>query len=205
MIRLVALVLGGALLLAGCGTTEFVAGDTTQPRPTFVPDDEIDAPIANPTAITIPKIDARSTLIPLGLGADGELAAPPVTEPMQAGWYAGAKPDEDGDEFQPGEIGPAVIAGHVDGVVNGRKGQPGIFARLHELAPGDEVLINRDGQSQLRFIVQRVETHPKAAFPSRQVYGPTETPELRLITCGSSFDRATGHYTGNVIAWATLG
>ena len=205
MIRLVALVLGGALLLAGCGTTEFVAGDTTQPRPTFVPDDEIDAPIANPTAITIPKIDARSTLIPLGLGPDGELAPPPVTEPMQAGWYAGAKPDGDGDEFQPGEVGPAVIAGHVDGIVDGRKGQPGIFARLHELAPGDEILIDRDGQSQLRFIVREVQRYPKASFPTQRVYGPTEVPELRLVTCGGAFDRGSGHYVDNVIAWATLG
>jgi hypothetical protein len=201
--RLLALVLGVALL-AGCGA-EFVADPPREAAPASPADPEIDVAIADPTAITIPKLDAHSTLIPLGLGPDGELAAPPVTEPMQAGWYAGADPATSGDEFQPGEIGPAIVAGHVDGIVNGRKGQPGIFARLHELAPGDEILIDRDGQSQLRFIVTAVQRYAKAAFPTDAVYGPTEHPELRLITCGGEFDRSTGHYVDNTIAWATLG
>lgn len=194
----------GILALGGCGT-QFNEGQTTQPRPTHEADAELDAPVANPTAITIPKIGAHSTLTRLGLGPDGELAPPPVDQPMQAGWYAGAKPNEDGDEFQPGEIGPAVIAGHVDGVVNGRKGQPGIFARLHELVPGDEVLVDRDGQAQLRFVVTAVQRYRKAAFPTNEVYGPTERPELRLITCGGEFDRASGHYVDNTIVWASLG
>lgn len=212
--RLLALVLG-AVLLSGCGT-EFVADPPREPRPTSTPDAELDVPVANPTAITIPKLGVTSSLIPLGLGANGELETPPVTEPGQAGWYAGADPrtedadgdgvpDGDGDEFQPGEIGPAVIAGHVDGVVDGRKGQPGIFHRLHELAPGDEILIDRDGQAQLRFVVTGVQRYAKAAFPTRQVYDPTDVPELRLITCGGAFDRFSGHYLDNVIAWATLG
>lgn len=213
--KLLGAALVGTLALGGCGT-EFNAGQTTQPRPTHEADAELDAPVANPTAITIPKLGAHSTLIPLGLGPDGELAPPPVDQPMQAGWYAGAdprtedsdgdgRPDGDGDEFQPGEIGPAIVAGHVDGVVNGRKGQPGIFARLHELAPGDEILIDRDGQTSLRFVVTAVQRYRKAAFPTQAVYGPTERPELRLITCGGEFDRASGHYVDNTIAWATLG
>lgn len=204
MIRLLALVLGAVLALSGCGT-EFVSDPPRAAAPASPADPELDTAIADPTAITIPKIGAHSTLIPLALGADGELAPPPVTEPMQAGWYAGADPNVAGDEFQPGEIGPAVIAGHVDGIVDGRKGQPGIFARLHELAPGDAILIDRDGQSQLRFIVTAVQRFAKAAFPTQSVYGPTETPELRLITCGGEFDRSSGHYVDNTIVWASLG
>jgi hypothetical protein len=36
------------------------------------------------------------------------------------------------------------------------------------------------------------------------VYGPTTTPELRLITCGGPFDDATGHYLDNVVVFARL-
>jgi sortase (surface protein transpeptidase) len=205
-VRLIALLLGAALLLTGCGT-EFVPGDTTEPRATFTPDEQLDppAPAADPTAITIPKIDAHSSLIPLGLTEASELDVPPVTQPMQAGWYAGAKPLEDGDEHKPGDNGPAVIAGHVDGTgPNGQKGYPGIFARLTELAPGDEVLVDRADGSQLRFLVSQVQRFAKDEFPSLAVYGDTPGPELRLITCGGDFDRAAGHYRDNTVAFAEL-
>ena len=201
MKRLLPLIVG-ALLVAGCGTqTEHVpfVSPESAPPPSSAP-----APVADPTAITIPAIDAHSTLAPLGLTVAGELAVPPVDQPGQASWYAGAKPDVPGDEFQPGERGPAVIAGHVDGVINGRKGQPGIFFRLHELTPGAEILIDRADGSQVRFLVDRVAKFPKAKFPTDEVYGPTPVPTLRLITCGGAFDRGAGHYTDNWIVWASI-
>ena len=199
MIRLLSLIVG-VLLVGGCGAA------APEPRlsPGAASASSAPAPVADPTAITIPAIGAHSTLIPLGLGPDGELAVPPVDEPLQASWYAGAKPDVDGDEIQPGEIGPSVVAGHVDGVINGKKGQPGIFARLHELKPGDEILIDRADGSQVRFLVDRVEKHSKADFPSEAVYGATTGPELRLITCGGAFNRSSGHYEDNWLAFATL-
>ena len=196
--RLLVFVLG-AVLLAGCGAES--AADPAA-APTTAP---VEAPPApDPTAITIPAIDAHSTLIPLGLTAEGALDVPPVDNPMQAGWYAGADPYFDGDEYQPGEVGPAVIAGHVDGVIAGRKGQPGIFHRLRELKQGDEVLVDREDGSRLRFLVERVERHSKNDFPTEQVYGPTTRPELRLITCGGEWDPKARHYRDNWVVWAAL-
>jgi hypothetical protein len=52
--------------------------------------------------------------------------------------------------------------------------------------------------------VQRVEQYPKARFPTADVYYPTLTPMLRLVTCGGAFDRKVGHYVDNVIVFATL-
>lgn len=197
MIRLLlAALLLGALI--ACGTEQPPAASQLQPEPELGA-----AAIADPTAVTIPAIDAHSTLIPLGLD-NGALAVPPVDQPMQASWYAGADPAGDGDEFQPGENGPAIIAGHVDGIIDGRKGQPGIFHRLHQLTPGSEILVDRADGSVARFLVERVQRYPKNAFPTDEVYGPTARPELRLITCGGAFDRSAGHYTDNVIAWAVL-
>ncbi len=37
-----------------------------------------------------------------------------------------------------------------------------------------------------------------------QVYGNTHRAELRLITCGGSFDQKSGHYVDNVVVFAHL-
>lgn len=146
---------------------------------------------SEPTELWIPRIEVRSTLIALGLNKDGTVEVPPVAEPMQAGWYSLAP--------TPGEVGPAVILGHVDG---DRK--PGVFYRLRELAPGDDVEISRMDGSVVRFVVREVDQVAKAQFPTDAVYGDTADPELRLITCGGRFNRAAHSYVDNIIVYATL-
>jgi hypothetical protein len=49
-----------------------------------------------------------------------------------------------------------------------------------------------------------VEQHAKDTFPTREVYGDTEGPELRLITCGGSYDQSDGGYQSNVVVYATM-
>lgn len=68
--------------------------------------------------------------------------------------------------------------------------------------PGDEVAVTRADRSVVTFVIDRVESHPKKAFPTNAVYDPTPGATLRLITCGGSFDRQAGHYRDNVIAFA---
>lgn len=150
--------------------------------------------VPGPAAVLIPRIGASSTLVGYGLEpATGQLAVAPVSEPAQASWY-----DEG---VIPGQLGPAVVAGHVNGRVDGVS-VPGVFARLAELAPGDEVLIERFDAPLLRFEVYRVETHDKDEFPTREVYRDVNAVELRLITCGGAF--SAGSYEDNVIVWARL-
>ena len=52
------------------------------------------------------------------------------------------------------------------------------------------------------FRVYAVREYAKAEFPTALVYGPTRSPELRLVTCGGSFDSQTGHYLDNVVVFA---
>jgi LPXTG-site transpeptidase (sortase) family protein len=148
-------------------------------------------PASPPTEISIPKIGAKSSLVALGLNADRTIQVPPVEQPMQAGWYDKAP--------TPGETGPAVILGHVDG-----SKKPGIFFRLKEMAAGDEVLVSREDGSTARFTVTKVEQVSKKDFPTDLVYGNTEGPELRLITCGGVFDHSARSYKDNIIVFATL-
>ena len=150
-----------------------------------------------PVSVSIPDIDATSSLILTGLDVKGALEVPPVDQPLQASWWDGSP--------RPGEPGPAVILGHVDGTCpDGRKGCPGVFKRLGELGEGDLIDITRDDHTSATFIVYKVAEYDKDHFPSREVYGNTPGPELRLITCSGPFDRAAGHYSRNAVISARL-
>ncbi|GAA3230892.1 hypothetical protein GCM10017691_24300 [Pseudonocardia petroleophila] len=140
-----------------------------------------------PERLRIPAIGVDSSFVDLGLDPDGALAAPESTDVV--GWFAAGP--------APGADGPALVAGHVDS-----RAGPGVFFRLGELAAGDRIEVLRtDGSTAAFTVTSRTDT-PKATFPTEQVYGPTPGPELRLVTCGGSFDRAVGHYRDNVVVEA---
>jgi sortase (surface protein transpeptidase) len=159
---------------------------TVSPRP-----NQTALPRSKPARVSIPAIDAESSLMPLRLNPDRTVQVPPLSNPMQAGWYSLGP--------TPGEVGSSVILGHVDGY-----SEPGIFFRLRELQPGDRVLVTREDGLTARFVVYHTEQAPKSDFPTDKVYGATARPELRLITCGGSFDRQSGNYRDNVIVFAVL-
>ncbi|RZQ62772.1 class F sortase [Amycolatopsis suaedae] len=190
-VRLVAALLAALALVAGCGGAGAPPAAPAPARPPATGAPPAGMPKAEPESIDIPRIGAHSTLVGLGLNADNTVQVPPVTEPMQAGWYTYGP--------TPGEVGPAVVLGHVDG-----NKQKGIFFRLHELVPGDEVTISRKDGTVARFVVDRVDQVAKKEFPTDAVYGDTDAPELRLITCGGSFDRDARSYRDNVIVYAKL-
>jgi sortase (surface protein transpeptidase) len=139
-----------------------------------------------PMTITIPSIGVDAGVVAIGLRADGAMQVP---DPDQVGWY---RPGP-----RPGAPGPAVLIGHVD-----TRTGPAVFYRLQRLRPGDEILIGQRDGSTTRFVVGRLERHPKTELPTRRIWTATSEPLLRLITCGGSFDRATGHYRDNLIVYA---
>lgn len=142
-----------------------------------------------PTALEIPAIGVRTGLIRLGVTAAGTLQVP--TSTAVAGWYTGSP--------RPGAIGSAVIVGHIDSMSG-----PGVFYRLRELRPGDLVYVQRGRARMAVFKVTSVLTFLKSKFPTAAVYGPVPNAQLRLITCGGTFDPATGHYLSNVVVFAVL-
>jgi sortase (surface protein transpeptidase) len=142
-----------------------------------------------PVRIEIPKIRVASSLDRLGRARDGTVEVPRRWE--VAGWYALGT--------RPGDPGSAVILGHVDS-----KRGPAVFYRLRELRRGDEVRVERADGSSLRFVVERTEQYDKQRFPTDDVYYPTLTPGLRLVTCGGQFDDSTGHYRSNIIVFAAI-
>lgn len=187
-----------AALTAGCSGEPAV---TVPPQPTSVPSlavsptqpvEAVNPPAALarsvPVRVQIESIGVDSALMDLGLNPDGTMQVPPSGFP--AGWYTGAP--------TPGELGPAIIAGHVDW-----KG-PGVFYNLYKLKRGDRVSITRKDGSKPTFRVTRVQEFPKAQFPTQAVYGNIGNAGLRLITCGGTFNAQSGHYEDNIVVFADL-
>lgn len=144
-----------------------------------------------PERVRIDRIGVDAPLMDLGLTRSRELEVPPLSRPRVAGWYDRSP--------VPGDVGPSVLAGHVDS----RTG-PAVFFRVHELRRGDLIAVDRSDGRTATFVVDRVEQVSKSRFPTRRVYGATPGPELRLITCGGTFDAEAGHYLSNVVVYARL-
>jgi sortase (surface protein transpeptidase) len=146
-------------------------------------------PRSVPTELHIPKIGLATPVIRLGLNPNGTVEEPPLNQNV-TGWYKFGP--------TPGQVGPAVIIGHVDTYVG-----PSVFWRLRELAPGDDISVKRQDGQTVRFKVNQVTQVDKAAFPTQQIYGDIDYPGLRLITCGGTFSPQTGEYSHNTVVFAT--
>jgi sortase (surface protein transpeptidase) len=158
------------------------------PPPTAIDDSVLSMKRSVPVRVAMPSIGIRSKLIGLGLEPDGTLEVPGGAFP--AGWFTGAP--------TPGELGPAVIAGHVS-----YNGTDGVFQDLSRAAEGDTIVIARADGSKAIFEVTRVAHFAKAHFPSEEVYGDLDHSGLRLITCGG-FNAKTDTYAENVVVFADL-
>jgi LPXTG-site transpeptidase (sortase) family protein len=142
--------------------------------------------------VSVPAIGVESELITVGLRPDGTLEVPEGADYDKAAWFDGSP--------RPGAPGPAVIEGHVDSAENG----PSVFYRLGDLTVGDDITVTREDGTTATFRVDDVQAYPKDDFPTLEVYGNTDGPELRLITCGGEFDRGTGRYVDNTVVYASL-
>lgn len=147
-------------------------------------------PYAVPDRVRIPAIQVDAPILPVGLDADGWVAAPPPEDPNLAGWFTGA--------VSPGEKGTSVVVGHVD---NARG--PAVFYGLGALKKGNRVEIARKDGKTAVFEIYGVEVFSKYDFPGDRVYASKGTAKLRVITCGGGFTQQDG-YDGNVVAFARL-
>jgi hypothetical protein len=210
-----------ALIVSACGTAHpdqvpVAAAPTTEAGPSEPGDTAPTPPLSRepdpaseqpadaalpsgivPARIEIPAIGVDATVTELDIRG----SEPEVPDDFdQVGWY--------GLTRRPGEIGPAVLAGHVDS----RQG-PAVFFRLDELVTGDQIIVHSSDSSESSdssdaggeartFEVVDAGQYPKVALPD-EVFGFGEgVPELRLITCGGTFDRQTRHYADNVVVFA---
>lgn len=142
----------------------------------------------DPVSIRIPVLGIHQRLVQLGV-VGSSLQVP--DRYSDVGWWSGGP--------APGEKGAAVMVGHVDSLTG-----PAVFYQLSGMRPGDRIVVGDGRGSRLVFGVRRVTEFAKSHFPSARVYRASGPPTLHLLTCGGSFDRRVGHYTGNVVVFASL-
>src|SRR5680860_967073 len=142
-----------------------------------------------PVALRIPAIDVSVSLSTLGLNPDKTVQVP--TKFQEPGWYRLGP--------TPGQVGSAVILGHVDD-----KAGPAVFYRLKSLRAGDKVEVSLASGLVVHFVVTKVATYLKAQFPARLVYASRGYSALQLVTCGGQFDTHAGSYLSNVVVYTTL-
>ena len=190
MVALAAVLLGNGVALgvvSPAGGSPLALGEVPVPTLASVTSTVVDAEAPPPRRVTIERLGVDSTLTGLRVQRDGALQVP--EDARQVGWHRAGT--------APGDVGPAVLVGHVDSYEGA-----GVFYRLRELQPGDRVTVTRVDGSTVEFEVYGLETVPKSGFPTDRVYGPSPGPELRLLTCGGTFDEASRSYTDNVVVYA---
>jgi hypothetical protein len=144
---------------------------------------------STPTELQIPAIGLAVSLSTLGLNPDGSVQVP--TDIQQPGWYRLGP--------SPGQIGSAVILGHVDSYQG-----PAVFFKLRSLVAGDLIDVNLADGNIAQFKVTSVAMYLKASFPDQAVYGSRGVSELQLVTCAGAFDSQTGHYLSNIVVYSSL-
>ncbi|WP_030760427.1 class F sortase [Streptomyces sp. NRRL F-2664] len=153
------------------------------------------APLAAspPQRVDVPSIGVQAPVVPRGLDKDGAIDPPPYDSPGTVGWW--------GQGVQPGAAGTALMVGHVD-----TRSKPAVFYGLSSAQPGDAVRVVRADGSVAEFTIEDVRVYERTAFDAHEAYGPRVAgrAELRLVTCGGTYDKAAKAYTANVVVSAYL-
>ncbi|WP_018540739.1 class F sortase [Streptomyces sp. MspMP-M5] len=187
-----ALALAVAGGLTACGSGDTPGPDVNVDNAATTPAKETAPPMApsKPKRLQIPSAGVNAgPFVPLEVGSDGELGVPPVDKAEQPGWWTKSP--------TPGEKGAAVIVAHYD-----TKNGPALMRNVKNIKVGDEIKVLREDGSTATFKIRERQQVKKDAFPTQKVYGDTDRPELRLLTCGGEI--VDGHRSANIIFYADL-
>jgi sortase (surface protein transpeptidase) len=148
---------------------------------------------AAPQRVELPAAGIDATVVRRGLDDEGAIEPPPFGTPGAVGWYA--------EGTEPGTEGAAIFVGHVD-----TETEPAAFYGLSAARPGEKVRVSRSDGKVAEFTIDDVQVFTRERFDAQKAYGPREDgrAELRLITCGGTYDRKSHAYTANVVVSAYL-
>ncbi len=141
-----------------------------------------------PKRLIIPALNVDSYIQKVGVDQNTQIAVP--NNIHIAGWFV--------DSVLPGADGLSIIDGHV----NGRNSDEGVFKRLKDLKPGDEVIIESGDGTRTTFTVYSGESLPTDSVAEKlfsQV--PTIRRQLNLITCTGTYDSVSRTYSDR---WLTI-
>lgn len=140
-----------------------------------------------PVRLTIPAIDVDTSVVPTGASANDIMEAP--SSIADVGWYRFG--------VFPGDTGSALVTGHVDG----KNGEPGVFARLNELKPKDTITIDDEDGNQAHFTVRETWSY-EPNVKTAELFNQGGGSHLVLITCNGAWDAAKKSYTQRLVVFA---
>lgn len=147
-------------------------------------------PAEEPVTMRIPKLNIDTKIQQTGVNSKGNMGVP--TNYTDVAWYKHGT--------IPGQIGSAVIDGHVD---NGL-GLAGVFKNLHQLAKGDDVYVITKSGRELHFVVEESATYPYRAVPLETLFARSDDARLNLITCGGSWVKTDKTYDQRFVVYTRL-
>ncbi len=144
---------------------------------------------STPRELLVPSLGIATAVGELGLQANRQVQVP--TSVHTVGWFRLGP--------TPGQVGSAVILGHVDSYLG-----PGIFFNLKTLPIGALIEVRLANRSTALFRVTSVVQYAKTSFPDALVYGSSGGRDLNLVTCGGTFNHQTGSYESNIVVFSRL-
>lgn len=139
-----------------------------------------------PLRLIIEKIKVSAPVENVGLTQSGDMGVP--SQANKVGWY------EHGP--RPGELGAAVLDGHVDGM----KGEPDIFADLHKLQKGDTFQVIDDTGTTSSFVITDTRTYNQEEKPA-EVFTASVGMHVNLITCAGAWDKKQHRFTKRLVVF----
>lgn len=171
-----------SLEASGTAVPESILGIAPSPSPD---------PVTEPLTFSIPSLGIQNAAVEsVGLDKEGKMDIPKKDE--NVAWYnLGAKP---------GEVGNAVLAGHLDT----KSGSPAVFYNISKLKPGDELQVKSKDGKEYKYSVTSVERYELAEFPLIEVFGAGDKPRLNLITCEGNYDKDSRLYSHRLVVYSEL-
>jgi LPXTG-site transpeptidase (sortase) family protein len=141
-----------------------------------------------PSRLRIPSIGVDSRVVAVGLLRDGSMDVPDNL--WTTAWLSSGA--------RPGQSGPSVIAGH-RGI-----GTPAVFSHLEDVRPGDRIHVSDTTGAELTYEVTGVVSVDLSPSIQVDVFGPTATQQLVLITCFGKYSSSTGTYDHRLVVVTRL-
>ena len=143
-----------------------------------------------PSRLIIPSLDIDAHVQATGITKKGNMGTP--TNFTDVAWYKyGAIP---------GDIGNAVIDGHVD---NGLS-LAGVFKHVAEIAVGADIYTVDAQGNKIHFVVTDVTSYDYLQVPVTEIFNDMNGSRLRLITCGGTWVPGEKTYDKRVVVTAVL-
>jgi sortase A len=143
----------------------------------------------NPVELRVPAAGIDAAVQDVGTTPDGSMDVP--SNFTDVAWFAPG--------YEPGQLGNAVFDGHVSNVDSAA-----VFYYVKDLTPGDTIYVTGDDGSTLQFSVTDVESYPLDQTPLEQIFGPSDWPQVVLITCGGDWHPDVHLFDHRIVVYASL-